>query len=116
MKQTSPPVVSFSQVAAENTALIESHVRKYADSCDPEMAKDLRQAGLIGLWKAFQRYDPGRGVKFSTYAWRFVRHGVHDEFRRQTKRMQGVPPAVPVVTLEDASHLSDVLLQAGSQS
>ena len=30
---------------------------------------DVVQEGLIGLWQAIQKYDPGRGVRFSTYAW-----------------------------------------------
>jgi len=30
---------------------------------------DIVQEGQIGLWQAIQKYDPGRGVRFSTYAW-----------------------------------------------
>lgn len=30
--------------------------------------EDLRSAGKIGLLRAFDRFDPNRGVKFSTYA------------------------------------------------
>ena len=33
------------------------------------------QAGRIGLWRAILRYNPARGVAFSTYAWpAIVRH------------------------------------------
>jgi RNA polymerase sigma factor (sigma-70 family) len=49
---------------------------------------DLLQEGMLGLWRAIQKYDPGRGVAFSTYAgtaiarwmWRAV-----DVAKRQTK-------------------------------
>src|SRR5512136_3292913 len=29
---------------------------------------DVLQVGRIGLWRALQRYDPGRGTAFSGYA------------------------------------------------
>ena len=29
---------------------------------------DLLQEGRIAMWRAIQRYDPGRGTAFSTYA------------------------------------------------
>lgn len=34
---------------------------------------DLRQAGLLGLHRAAQRFDPALGFKFSTYARKWVR-------------------------------------------
>ena len=30
---------------------------------------DLEQEGRIGFWQAIKRYDPGRGARFSTFAW-----------------------------------------------
>ena len=49
---------------------------------------DLLQEGMVGLWRAILKYDPGRGVAFSTYAgvaiarqmWRAV-----DAVRRRTR-------------------------------
>lgn len=35
---------------------------------------DLEQAGMIGLMKAAERFDPGRGCTFGTYAALWVRH------------------------------------------
>lgn len=37
---------------------------------------DLIQEGRIGLWLAIQRYDPGRGLAFSTFAGRAIRNRV----------------------------------------
>ena len=37
-----------------------------------EDEQDLYSMGLGGLWLAIQQYDPTRGVKFSTVAWRFI--------------------------------------------
>lgn len=34
---------------------------------------DFYQEGLIGLWEAYKRFDPTRGVAFRTFAYRTVR-------------------------------------------
>jgi DNA-directed RNA polymerase specialized sigma subunit len=36
---------------------------------------DLEQEGWIGFWQAIKRYDPGRGARFSTFAWLVTRRG-----------------------------------------
>lgn len=40
---------------------------------------DLKQAGVIGLWKAITQFDPTRGFAFSTYAWKCVLNSVSAE-------------------------------------
>jgi RNA polymerase sigma factor (sigma-70 family) len=37
---------------------------------------DLEQEGWIGLWRAIKRYDPERGVHFSTFAWLVIRQRI----------------------------------------
>src|SRR5207247_7147584 len=37
------------------------------------------QAGRIGLWRALMGYDPGRGVRFSSYAVPAIRRAVWAE-------------------------------------
>jgi DNA-directed RNA polymerase sigma subunit (sigma70/sigma32) len=37
---------------------------------------DLRQEGTAGLIRAIARFDPGRGVRLSTYATWWIRQGV----------------------------------------
>jgi RNA polymerase sigma-B factor len=46
--------------------LVEHIARRYRDRNEP--LEDLIQVGTIGLIKATDRFDPGRGVEFSTYA------------------------------------------------
>jgi RNA polymerase sporulation-specific sigma factor len=48
-----------------NLALVSALAKKFQDRGDLE---DLKQVGSIGLIKAIERFDIGRGVKFSTYA------------------------------------------------
>jgi RNA polymerase sigma factor for flagellar operon FliA len=42
---------------------------------------DLVNTGVIGLIEAFNNYDPGRGVKFETYAVPRIRGAILDELR-----------------------------------
>jgi RNA polymerase sigma factor for flagellar operon FliA len=43
--------------------------------------EDLNSAGVLGLIKAVDRFDPGRGVKFETYATTVVRGEVMESLR-----------------------------------
>ena len=57
---------------------------------------DLLQEGRIALWQAIVHYDPGRGIAFSTYAWRVIEHriwrSVAREQRPQGYLLLGAPP------------------------
>lgn len=46
---------------------LASRFSKRADDMD-----DLVQVALLGLLKALERFDPGRGVQFTTFAWATV--------------------------------------------
>ena len=43
--------------------------------------EDLESAGMVGLIKAADRYEPGRGVKFATYASTVIRGEVMELLR-----------------------------------
>lgn len=44
---------------------------------------DLEAAGLLGLIQAIDNFDPGRGIKFETYAIPRIRGAILDELRSQ---------------------------------
>lgn len=44
---------------------------------------DLVQAACVGLAEALLRFDPRRGLKFSTFAWSSIRRRVSEEVMRQ---------------------------------
>ncbi|MCI0588561.1 MAG: sigma-70 family RNA polymerase sigma factor [Planctomycetes bacterium] len=43
---------------------------------------DLESAGVFGLLRAVERFDPDRGVRFETFAGRWVRGAILEEVRR----------------------------------
>jgi RNA polymerase sigma-B factor len=49
-----------------NTPLVRYLARRFKDTKEP--LDDLVQVGMIGLLKAIDRFDPSRGLEFSTYA------------------------------------------------
>jgi RNA polymerase sigma factor (sigma-70 family) len=46
---------------------------------------DLFQEGRIGLWRAIQHYEVGRGVAFSSYACVVIKHQLWQAVRRSQK-------------------------------
>jgi RNA polymerase sigma factor (sigma-70 family) len=67
----------------------------------PLQAKDpdLVQLGLIGLWKAVQRFDPARETTFSTYAVPTI-WGIIKYYQREEKHLRRKHPDPPVVSLD----------------
>lgn len=53
----------------ENSNLIYS-ITKYFEKYGNK--EDLYQAGCIGMQKAYEKYDPSLGVKFTTYAYDYI--------------------------------------------
>lgn len=74
-------------------ALVEEHIglashlaRRYASRGVP--LDDLRQIALLGLVKAVERFDPQRGVAFSTFAGRTIEGEIKRHFRDATWGMR----------------------------
>lgn len=49
-----------------------------------EQLDDVRQAALLGLLHAIDRFDPSRGVKFTTFAWATIIGELKRHFRDRT--------------------------------
>jgi RNA polymerase sigma-B factor len=50
----------------------------------PELHDDLHQAALLGLLHAIDRFDPTRGVQFTTFAWATISGELKRHFRDRT--------------------------------
>lgn len=59
---------------AANVRLVIALSQRYGDRRLP--LEDLIQEGTLGLIKAVERFDPARGLRFSTYAAWWIRHAV----------------------------------------
>lgn len=64
--------------------------------------EDVRQAGELGLWQAALRFDPSRGVAFSTYAVPLILGAMRKEMRALSARRADitVPVRAAVAALE----------------
>jgi RNA polymerase sigma factor (sigma-70 family) len=60
---------------------VELVAKQVVKRCSPETLEDAFQAGLIGLIKAFRRFDPSHGSQFWTYAEHRVRGEIIDQAR-----------------------------------
>jgi RNA polymerase sigma factor (sigma-70 family) len=62
---------------------------------------DIVQEGRIGLWQALLKYDPTRGVAFSTYAGVAIAHQVWAAVRREAGSETAAVPSGPAGITED---------------
>lgn len=74
--------VSFEQIAESFHPLIVSMIQKHHIYKEQE---EYYQLALIGLWKAYQKFDESKG-SFSAYAYSTVRGTILMELRASVKR------------------------------
>jgi RNA polymerase sigma factor (sigma-70 family) len=65
---------SLNLLMARHAGLVVAAVNRQNLGDLPRAEAD--QAGRIGLWRAIQGYDPGRGYRFATYAYPAIVHHV----------------------------------------
>lgn len=79
---------ALDELVRRNQNLLHHILKRFAYAHEPY--EDLLQVANLGLIKAAQRFDPGRGVKFSTYATAIVdgelRHHLRDSLLMRQPR------------------------------
>jgi RNA polymerase sigma factor for flagellar operon FliA len=78
-----PPLDDRSQLIRENMPLVELVVQRMVPQVPSFMTKeDMISAAMVGLVDAANKFDPGKGVKFKTFAEHRVRGAILDEMRK----------------------------------
>lgn len=76
--------MSRDELVVSHLPLVKFIVDRIASSLPPHLDRDdLRSAAVIGLISAAERFDPGRGVQFKTFAEQRIRGTIMDELRAQ---------------------------------
>jgi RNA polymerase sigma factor (sigma-70 family) len=74
------------RLLADNVDLAEMACRMVTG----RVADDHRQAALVAVWRAAQRFDPALGVPFRAFALRRARGAVYDELRDERRRRREI--------------------------
>ena len=64
------------RMISANMRLVAAVVKRVKTAQVHMSIQDLMQEGAIGLARAAEKFEPGRGYKFSTYAYWWIRQGV----------------------------------------
>ncbi len=77
-----------------------------------ESPEDLNQAALVGLLHAIDRFDPSRGVQFTTFAWATIMGELKRHFRDRTWGVR-VPRRVQELYLTTAEAVDELTHDLG---
>jgi RNA polymerase sigma-B factor len=91
-----------------NTPLVKYLVRRFRNTAEP--IDDITQVGMVGLLKAIDRFEPDRGLEFSTYAVPTILGEIRRYFRDSTW-----PVHVPRGTRELSSTLTSTVPDLSQQ-
>ena len=59
-----------------NLGLVNNYSRKFTSSSSSDNASDYEASGIVGLMRAVKTYDPTRGTKFSTWAYKPIQREI----------------------------------------
>lgn len=89
------------QLVTDNMRLVYSIANKFGYVACRDV--DAIQYGMLGLCIAAQRYDPARGVKFSTFAYPYIAHwleGTYSDIKMNERINQGM-----YISFDDLSYI-----------
>ena len=97
------------KLVEHNMRLVAHVAKKYYNSEDD--MEDMISIGTIGLLKAVDTYNPGKGSKQATYAARCIDNELLMYFRGKKKRAKDISIYEPIGTDKEGNqiHLFDVL-------
>ncbi|WP_368900738.1 sigma-70 family RNA polymerase sigma factor [Oceanobacillus oncorhynchi] len=79
--------VTINQKIEKNQNLVHKMINQMLPSIDENFGilsyDDLFQEGMFGLWRAYERFDPSKNVKFSTFACVQIKYAILDCLNNQ---------------------------------
>lgn len=96
------------QIVENHTGLVKSVALRLARAYGEDF-EDLMQIGYIGLLKAAERFEPERGLKFSTYAVPMITGEIRSQLRDQgaIKMSRSLKADVTLVRRAESDYLKE---------
>ena len=73
---------AFGKLLENNSRMLAALVKKTWHKPERVSSKELRHFAAIGLFRALESYRPGKGAKFSSYAYGVIRNYLIEEVRK----------------------------------
>ena len=83
------------RLASANLRFVYAVAKPYKSRVNPEEFLDVLQAGSEGVIKAVDRFDPERGVKFSTYSAWWIRDRINNWFEQRSSAIRTPTTLIP---------------------
>lgn len=83
-------------------------------SRSPQDREDLRQVALLGILHALDRFDPHRGVEFTTFAWATAA-GELKRYRRDSEWSMHIPRSLQERYLDVAATVDELPVELGRE-
>jgi RNA polymerase sigma factor (sigma-70 family) len=88
------------------TRIMDKVCSKYSNSVDPD---DLSSMRLNTLWDCVKKYDPERGMKFSSYLYQQLTFAIKNSLKKKRREFTNIPIEKPKMEYENISLiLSDL--------
>lgn len=84
------PGSDFNETSARCEPLIQKAVHKFYPPPAGSDIHDLRQAAMVGLWRATEGYNPDTSENFEGFAWRAMCRSLIDHHRSANTQANGV--------------------------
>jgi RNA polymerase sigma factor (sigma-70 family) len=95
------------------TSLVARTMRLFPKLPSGYDREDLESIGYMGLVRAAQGYDPGRGVAFSTYAYHCIDNAIRGQLQRANHRDIECISLDVLIGTDESSPLADMIPDEG---
>ena len=102
------------RMISANMRLVVAVVKRVKTTQVHMSTQDLMQEGAIGLARAAEKFEPGRGYKFSTYAYWWIRQGIARASEHQEKAIR-VPANVQKAAKQIAETRAKLSAKLGKE-